>query len=181
MERKKKVQNNSTAPEPENTVDDNEQTFITTPPDGGWGWLIVGASLISNIIVDGVSYSFGVFMDEFVNYFKASKSKTSLVGSVLAGTYLCAGPIVSAFTNRYGCRPVVIVGSVIGMFAFLLATLSPNVDILIVLYGGVGGFGLGLIYLPSIVSVGYYFDRKRAIATGIAVCGSGFGAFILHH
>lgn len=178
MERKKKVQNNSTAPEPENTVDDNEQTFITTPPDGGWGWVIVGASLISNIIVDGVSYSFGVFMDEFVNYFKASKSKTSLVGSVLAGTYLCAGPIVSAFTNRYGCRPVVIVGSVIGMFAFLLATLSPNVDILIVLYGGVGGFGLGLIYLPSIVSVGYYFDRKRAIATGIAVCGSGFGAFI---
>lgn len=164
--------------EPEIPVEDNVDTFIPTPPDGGWGWVIVGASLISNIIVDGVAYSFGVFMDEFVNYFKASKSKTALVGSVLAGTYLCAGPIVSAFTNRYGCRPVAIVGSIIGAFAFLLATLSPNVDILIVLYGAVGGFGLGLIYLPSIVSVGYYFDRRRAIATGIAVCGSGFGAFI---
>ena len=35
-----------------------------------------------------------------------------------------------------------------------------------------------MIYLPSIVSVGYYFERKRALATGIAVCGSGVGTFI---
>lgn len=35
-----------------------------------------------------------------------------------------------------------------------------------------------MIYLPSIVSVGYYFEKKRALATGIAVCGSGIGTFI---
>ena len=35
-----------------------------------------------------------------------------------------------------------------------------------------------MIYLPSIVSVGYYFEKKRAVATGIAVCGSGVGTFI---
>ena len=38
--------------------------------------------------------------------------------------------------------------------------------------------GFGLMYLPSIVIVGYYFDKKRALATGIAVCGSGIGTFI---
>ena len=26
--------------------------------------------------------------------------------------------------------------------------------------------------------VGYYFDKKRAFATGIAVCGSGTGGFV---
>ena len=35
------------------------------------------------------------------------------------------------------------------------------------------GIGFGWIYLPAIVTVGYYFDTKRAFATGIAVCGSG--------
>jgi hypothetical protein len=39
------------------------------------------------------------------------------------------------------------------------------------------GIGFGFIYLPAIVTVGYYFESKRAFATGIAVCGS--GAFIL--
>lgn len=42
------------------------------------------------------------------------------------------------------------------------------------------GLGFGLIYLPAIVSVGYYFEEKRAFATGLAVCGSGLGAFIFN-
>ncbi len=40
------------------------------------------------------------------------------------------------------------------------------------------GIGFGLIYLPSIVIVGHYFNEKRALATGLAVCGSGIGTFI---
>jgi len=40
------------------------------------------------------------------------------------------------------------------------------------------GGGFGLIYLPAIVMVGYYFDKRRAFATGIAVCGSGIGSFV---
>jgi MFS family permease len=40
------------------------------------------------------------------------------------------------------------------------------------------GIGFGLIYLPAIVVVGYYFERKRALATGIAVAGSGVGTFV---
>ena len=40
------------------------------------------------------------------------------------------------------------------------------------------GLGFGLIYLPAIVTVNYYFESRRALATGIAVCGSGFGTFV---
>ena len=47
-----------------------------------------------------------------------------------------------------------------------------------VTYGVVGGIGFGMIYLPAIVSVGYYFTTKRAFATGVAVCGSGVGTFL---
>ena len=40
------------------------------------------------------------------------------------------------------------------------------------------GVGLGLIYLPAIVSVTYYFEKRRSFATGLAVCGSGLGTFV---
>ena len=42
----------------------------------------------------------------------------------------------------------------------------------------ISGSGLGLMYLPSLVMVGHYFKKKRALATGIAVCGSGVGGFV---
>ena len=41
------------------------------------------------------------------------------------------------------------------------------------------GVGLGLIYLPAMVMVGYYFEKHRAVATGIACSGAGIGILIL--
>lgn len=35
------------------------------------------------------------------------------------------------------------------------------------------------MYLPSVVAVSIYFESKRALATGICVCGSGIGTFVL--
>jgi MCP family monocarboxylic acid transporter-like MFS transporter 14 len=40
------------------------------------------------------------------------------------------------------------------------------------------GVGLGFIYLPSIISVTYYFHHRRALATCLAVCGAGVGTFV---
>ena len=40
------------------------------------------------------------------------------------------------------------------------------------------GIGFGLMYLCAYVMIGHYFEEKRALATGIASCGSGVGTFI---
>ena len=61
------------------------------PPDGGWGWVIMFASFIVNVLVDGVCFTFGLFYIEFLDYFRESKGKTSWAGSVLNGMYLSFG------------------------------------------------------------------------------------------
>lgn len=131
-----------------------------------------------NMIVDGIAYTFGIFLPKFVDYFSAGKGEVAWVGSLLSGVYLSAGPIVSALANKYGCRTVCIAGAVISCVAFGLSTLSNSVGMLMLTYGFMGGFGFGMIYLPAVVAVGYYFETKRSLATGIAVCGSGFGTFM---
>lgn len=45
-------------------------------------------------------------------------------------------------------------------------------------FGLISGFGLSLCYVAAIVIVAYYFEKKRSLATGLAVCGSGIGTFI---
>lgn len=77
-----------------NCSGDSVTNFIPTPPDGGWGWVIVASSLVCNIIVDGIGYSFGVFLSEFVEAFDEPRSKIALVGSLLCGVYLCAGKFI---------------------------------------------------------------------------------------
>ncbi|XP_037087521.1 monocarboxylate transporter 12-like [Pollicipes pollicipes] len=153
-------------------------TEVPTPPDGGYGWVIVFASFLCNMIVDGIAYSFGIFMPAFVEYFGEGVGKVAWVGSLLNGVYLSAGPIVSGLTNVYGCRPVTIAGGIMAGTAFLISTTVSSVSWLMLVYGVIGGLGFGLIYLPAIVTVNYYFESRRALATGIAVCGSGVGTFV---
>lgn len=64
---------------------------IPPPPDGGYGWVIVFASFMCNMIVDGIAYTFGVFLGEFVTYYGEGKGKVAWVGSLLSGMYLSAG------------------------------------------------------------------------------------------
>ena len=40
------------------------------------------------------------------------------------------------------------------------------------------GIGVSMIYIPALLIVGFYFEKKRALANGIANSGSGFGAFL---
>uniref|UniRef100_A0A2M4CUA9 Putative monocarboxylate transporter n=1 Tax=Anopheles darlingi TaxID=43151 RepID=A0A2M4CUA9_ANODA len=164
-------------PSPEDDEAACEYHDMPPPPDGGYGWVIVFASFMCNMIVDGIAYTFGVFLNEFVVYFGEGKGTVAWVGSLLSGMYLSAGPVVSALANKFGCRAVCIAGSIISASAFALSTLSTSVTMLMLTYGVMGGIGFGLIYLPAVVAVGYYFETKRSLATGIAVCGSGFGTF----
>lgn len=61
------------------------------PPDGGYGWVIVFASFLCNMIVDGIAYTFGIFLGEFVTHFGKGKGEIAWVGSLLSGMYLSAG------------------------------------------------------------------------------------------
>lgn len=60
----------------------------------------------------------------------------------------------------------------------IISVWAQNVITLCITIGVGTGLGFGLIYLPAIVSVTTYFEKKRSLATGIAVCGSGLGTFL---
>jgi len=149
------------------------------PPDGGWGWIIVAASFLCNMVLDGIGYSFGIFVKPLEAHFEgAGKGKISLVGSILAGFIMLVGPISSAMVNKFGPRLTCVAGACISAAAIFVSTFSPNVYMLMISYGIVGGLGLGLMYVPAVTAVGYWFEKKRSLVTGISTCGSGFGTII---
>jgi hypothetical protein len=79
---------------PKSDADDEEELGPPLPPDGGWGWLVVAASFLTNLIVDGVCYTFGIIMPDLLDYFDSSNGKTALVGSMVPGVYLIVGEAV---------------------------------------------------------------------------------------
>uniref|UniRef100_A0A182VRL4 Major facilitator superfamily (MFS) profile domain-containing protein n=1 Tax=Anopheles minimus TaxID=112268 RepID=A0A182VRL4_9DIPT len=148
------------------------------PPDGGWGWVVVFASFMVNLIADGVTFSFGVMYIELLAYFGEGKGKTAWVGSLFMAMPLLCGPVASFLTDRYGCRKVTIIGSILASIGFALSAYATSIEMLYLTFGILSGFGLSLCYVAAVVIVAYYFDKKRSFATGLSVCGSGIGTFV---
>lgn len=119
--------------------DTGEEAEIVVPPDGGWGWVVVFASFMCNMIVDGIIFSFGIMMPKIGNTFSVGKAEVSLIGSLMSGFYLMTGPFASALANRYGFRLVAISGSILGAAAFLLSYFATSVSYLYFSYGFLGG------------------------------------------
>ncbi|XP_031773343.1 monocarboxylate transporter 12 [Apis florea] len=155
-----------------------DSSNIIKPPDGGWGYIVVLAAFLIHVIVDGTTYSFGVFYLEFLYYFEEGKGATAWIASILVGVTLSSGPISGWFVNKFGCRIVAIAGSVIASMCLVMSMWARNIMTLYFSIGIGTGLGFGCIYLPAIVSVTCYFEKYRSLATGIAVCGSGLGTLI---
>ncbi|WAR28836.1 MOT9-like protein, partial [Mya arenaria] len=152
---------------------------MTSPaPDGGWGWVVCAASFCMSVFTDGVAYSFGVINVELLEYFGSSRGSTAVIASLSTSVTFLIGPIVSMFVNKFGCRSVAISGALIIFGSHIISVFAPSLQFLYFSLGFLPGIGYGLIYLPSIVCVASYFDKRRAFASGIGVSGTGIGTFV---
>ena len=71
--------------------DEEEEDDPFKPPDGGWGWIVVLASFLCNLVVDGIIFSFGLFLQDLVKSFNQNKGTIAWIGSLQAGCYLVVG------------------------------------------------------------------------------------------
>ncbi|XP_059173668.1 uncharacterized protein LOC131954120 [Physella acuta] len=148
---------------------------VPTPPDGGWGWLVVLGAFSVSLICDGLSYCFGVLYAELLEQFGESRSKTSLVGSIFFGVAMILGPFSSALTTRFGSRTMTITGGLLACFGMILSHFATSIEMLCFTFSVIVGTGFSFCYISSVVIVSFYFDKRRSLATGLAVCGTGVG------
>ncbi|MBN3281888.1 MOT2 protein, partial [Polyodon spathula] len=143
-----------------------------TPPDGEWGWAVVFGAFISI----GFSYAFPkaitVFFKEIQEIFHTSYSQIAWISSIMLAVMYAGGPISSILVNKYGSRPIMIMGGFLCSIGMISASFCNSVVQLYFCVGVIGGFGLAFNLQPSLTMIGKYFFKKRPIANGLAMAGS---------
>lgn len=85
----------------------------------------------------------------------------------------------SFLTERYGARAVTMAGGMLMSIGLFASSFVTHLNLMYLTYSVIFGFGTALAYLPTLVMVGQYFEKRRSLATGIATCGSNTGALSL--
>ncbi|XP_047233571.1 monocarboxylate transporter 12-B-like [Girardinichthys multiradiatus] len=150
-----------------------------SPPDGGWGWVIVGCCFMVTVCTRAVTRCISIFFVEFQTHFEADYSSTAWIHSLVDCTTMLCAPVGSLLGNRCSCRVAVMLGGLLSSCGLLLSSFATSLELLFFSMGILTGLGFALCYTPAIALVGCYFQRRKALAYGIAMSGSGIGTFVL--
>jgi len=157
-----------------------ESTSSREHKEGGLiGWLIVLGSFICIAVLDGVGYTTGILLNSLMADLGSGRAEVSFSGSLQVGVYSISGPIVGRLVTEWGTRPVCILGACVASLGMLIASFGHSLGAVLVGYSVISGVGFGLMYLPSVVGAAPFFHKRRSLAIGICLCGSGVGTFVL--
>ena len=150
---------------------------VFVPPDGGYGWFVSFGAFMALFWTAGMVKSYGVLFSEMITLYPENISLASWIPAVMTTTALAMAPIASALCQRFNCRYVTALGSVLAFLGVAMSSCMPNLQGLFVTLGILTGMGIGLATTPGIILTARYFDKKRSLANALCLSGTAAGSF----
>lgn len=153
------------------------QSAEFTPPEGGWGWVVMLSAMWCNGSVFGIQNACGVLFVVLVKEFGSADDhqlmfKTAWVNSLSMGMIFFCSPVVSVCTDRFGCRKTAVIGAGVGIIGLLSSSFVKSLEPLYFTYGILFACGCSFAYQPSLVILGHYFKKRLGLVNGIVTAGS---------
>ncbi|XP_059201814.1 monocarboxylate transporter 8 [Centropristis striata] len=147
------------------------------PPEGGYGWLVVFAATWCNGSIFGIQNSFGILhmmlMQEHTDPDdKTSQFKVAWVGALAMGMIFFCSPVVSMFTDHFGCRKTAVSGATVAFIGLLSTSFANSLSLRYFTYGILFGCGSSVAFQPSLVILGHYFRQRLGLANGVVTAGA---------
>ncbi|KAI5459479.1 major facilitator superfamily domain-containing protein [Mariannaea sp. PMI_226] len=153
---------------------DNEMTGLEA-------WLQVLGSWIILFDTWGLINSFGIYQSFYETDLLSSHSSSDIswIGSIQGALLLIVGVISGPLYDAGYFRHMLIIGILLIVMGQFITSLCSMYWQFMLAQGFCTGLGMGLTYLPSTAILGQYFQKRRALAIGIAATGSPIAGIVL--
>jgi MFS family permease len=126
----------------------------------------------------GFTNSFGAFQTYFTDTLDRSPSTISWIGSMQIFLLFFLGTITGRLTDAGHFRVVFFIGSLATVAGIFASSFCHRFGEYFVALGIAVGVGNGCLFCPMLTVMSSYFDQRRAIAIGVAACGSASGGLV---
>ncbi len=159
---------------------DHEPPPLNKPGTGIYpGYIIVGLSFLVMTSAMALFNAFGVLFNPLMEEFAWTSAMTAGAFSLSMVVRGAGGIAMGSLTDRFGPRIVLVgCGISVALGYFLMSRIDSLWQFYIVYPVLIGG-GMAGIWVPLLSSIARWFDRRRALMTGIVVSGIGIGGLFV--
>jgi sugar phosphate permease len=144
-----------------------------------YGWIVMVACLLITMVSSGTMMAFGVFINPMsvdLGWSHSVLSFSYAVSAIVSGLGILA---VGSVLHVYSIRVLLFWGCVIHGLGLYMTSTVTTVAMFYFWYGFVSSIGRSVFILVSTTLITRWFVKRRGIAMGITMSGSGLGPFIL--
>lgn len=149
------------------------QTADNTVIFSSYRWVMVGVGAVMTCVALGVMFSLAVFLDPVTTdtgWSRAGISSAMTLNFLVMGL---GGFGWGAASDRFGTRPVVLIGAVLLGLSLVLTSRVQSLLEFQLTYGILVGLAASAFFAPMIAAVTGWFETNRSLAVSLVSAGMG--------
>src|SRR3989338_5915448 len=141
-------------------------------------WVVLGAAFLMQMVFSGVHFSFGVFLKPVAEEFGWGRGTTAFAYTLLWWVSSPAGLLLGWLSDRIGTRKILVFGAIaVGLGVFLSSRIESLWQFYLY-FGILAGIGRAADRAPLLSAVLQFFRRRKGLAVGITLSGTGVGTLL---
>jgi MFS family permease len=136
-------------------------------------WIIIAAGAVMTCVALGAMFSLAIFLEPMsaaTGWSRAGISSAMTLNFLVLGLGNFGW---GAASDRFGTRPVVLIGAVLLGLALVLASRAPSLLAFQLTYGVLVGLAASAFFAPMIAAATAWFEENRSLAVALVSAGMG--------
>ena len=142
---------------------------------GRWIFVVIGFVLT---FCFGSIYAYSVFRKPLEETWHISAMESGLPFMVFIATWTLCMAAAGGWVDRWGPRKAAFLGGALVGIGWILAGFSNDVITLTLLFGVIGGAGVGIAHIGNLTVGAKWFPDRRGLVLGLILLGLGISALI---
>jgi len=145
----------------------------TQHPMHRWGQLLMG--IVCMAMIANLQYGWTLFVNPISERHGWSRAAIQVAFTIFVLTETWLVPIEGYLVDKFGPRPVVLVGGILCGLGWVMNSYAGSLTMLYIA-AAVGGIGAGAVYGTCVGNALKWFPDRRGLAAGLTAAGFGAGS-----